>query len=352
MTPKSIAIMSGKGGTGKTMIAAFIPKLRNYYGKTTVLIDADVGTAGLTFYLGLKSIAKVSLGWTSALSDVSAKLTQPILGQDHSFFVGVGDHRYARSCDGVDWTIIIDSILREVTEKIGANEILLIFDCRGGIDEQAVSLIRNIDEVVLVAEPDSTSYQATRHLVEVLSENGMQQKLSGFVLNKVFDDPSTVVRHGTMDFASRFLGAIPFDLSAAREFLVGNVPLTDSVFGRHCHGVLANLLTECEPPSARLWALDDYRLLGTEDVDEQAGGRLLGFLILILMAIAIMVQVGLPTESQGGASTITISTVVGLAFCGLAVSSARTRRGVGAFARGYVKLLARLRRFFWPSNVS
>src|SRR5579871_2301761 len=46
-----IAIASGKGGTGKTLIAACLGYLLTKAGLRTLLIDADPGTDGLSLFL-------------------------------------------------------------------------------------------------------------------------------------------------------------------------------------------------------------------------------------------------------------------------------------------------------------
>src|SRR5258706_15616247 len=46
-----IAIASGKGGTGKTLIAACLGYVLTKSGLSTLLIDADPGTDGLSLYL-------------------------------------------------------------------------------------------------------------------------------------------------------------------------------------------------------------------------------------------------------------------------------------------------------------
>ncbi|WP_305418184.1 nucleotide-binding protein [Photobacterium leiognathi] len=59
---KTIAIVSGKGGSGKTMLTATIAKILDISGSSVLLIDADFGTAGLTYYLGLNEVNNISVG--------------------------------------------------------------------------------------------------------------------------------------------------------------------------------------------------------------------------------------------------------------------------------------------------
>ena len=59
----SIAIVSGKGGSGKTFIAAELASLIAARIPVT-LMDADTGTGGLSYYLGLKYVRNITEGFT------------------------------------------------------------------------------------------------------------------------------------------------------------------------------------------------------------------------------------------------------------------------------------------------
>jgi septum site-determining protein MinD len=67
---RSIAIISGKGGSGKTMVTAMIACILDHAcsvlpeknSQSILAMDADTGTAGLTYYLGLKYLENFSVG--------------------------------------------------------------------------------------------------------------------------------------------------------------------------------------------------------------------------------------------------------------------------------------------------
>ena len=52
---RTIAIISGKGGTGKTMFAANLGATMAKMGKRTILVDMDTGLRNLDLYLGLEN---------------------------------------------------------------------------------------------------------------------------------------------------------------------------------------------------------------------------------------------------------------------------------------------------------
>jgi hypothetical protein len=64
---RSVAIVSGKGGSGKTMIVATIANILDYHDIPTLLIDTDVGTGGLSYYLSIKYARGIGLGISELL---------------------------------------------------------------------------------------------------------------------------------------------------------------------------------------------------------------------------------------------------------------------------------------------
>src|SRR5271169_909734 len=97
--PRSVAVVSGKGGSGKTMIAAVMAELVDSVGGSSILVDADTGTAGLSFYLGLEQVRNTSVGVSNLLTldDSETPLMvdplQPIRYLSRGRFLSAGDRR-------------------------------------------------------------------------------------------------------------------------------------------------------------------------------------------------------------------------------------------------------------------
>src|SRR5439155_7104996 len=121
---------------------------------------------------------------------------------------------------------------------------MTIIDCRGGIDAESLAICSAVDNIVLIVESDTTSFQASRDLVEILGNAGFARKIVGFVINKAFEDPSVVARNGTALFRTQFLSAVPFDFEAMRDFFVGKVPSANSIFGTHVHQAMHRAFPE------------------------------------------------------------------------------------------------------------
>ncbi len=113
-------------------------------------------------------------------------------------------------------------ILLSVLVNNGAT--FIIFDCRGGVDVESLAICNAVDEIILIVESDTTSFQATRDMLDIFRDARVASKVTGFIVNKVFEDPANLARNGTALFRTQFLSAVPFDFDADARFLCGQTP--------------------------------------------------------------------------------------------------------------------------------
>jgi flagellar biosynthesis protein FlhG len=350
--PRTIAVISGKGGSGKTMIAAVMAEILDLFGPVA-LIDADTGTGGLSYYLGLKLVPNVAVGLAdlalnpSPHSDVRPEvesLFQPLREFKSTVFLGVGNHR--RLTEEVDPARIPEVIGGIVEQLRRARQNCVIVDCRGGIDAESIAICRAVDDIILIVEPDITSFQATQHVVDILSGTGLGRKLRGFVINKVFEDPSSVVRNGTAVFRCQCLGAVPFDLDATRDFLVGDIPSFRSQFGIQVWAALRRAYLDVLPsPPGRVWTYPEFSQVSLTNIDSVRGGLFCGAMIILLGLIYLLErQMGVGTLSRFDSPLIQAIFTSVLAGLGIIGSIEPLRRSVGRAISAYVRL------FFRPSR--
>ena len=340
--PKSIAVVSGKGGSGKTMIAATLAKILDEQERKVILVDADFATGGLTYYMGLKTVHNISTGLTNFIKheekldiDFIYGKSQKMVGFSQSFFVGVGDHRRLyRYIDHENLQNTINDFLikcRDICDVV-------IIDCRGGIDDESISVCREVERVLVVAETDTTSFQATQHLVDVLYDNDLSEKLGGFIINKVFDDPSAMARNGTAAFKTQYLSSIPFDLEATRSFLIGEIPKLNTLFANQVWFALHKAYPDYvyEPPRRAL-EHSDFRGLSVRDGDSLLGGMMLSFSSIAIGVPLLYSQIlGYPLTEEtfygGVIALMLISTLSGIE---------HGRRAIGRIFSIYSKIIKR-----------
>jgi flagellar biosynthesis protein FlhG len=348
--PKSrvIAVLSGKGGSGKTMIVAVMASYLMRVSRTLV-VDADTGTAGMSYFLGLESVANIRVGLsnvaerinTQAFVDSLFNSIQPAKGpmQERFDFLGIGDHRKLERVVPEDR---IADFLKSVIASLRKNyEGWILIDCRGGIDRESLAVCGEVDDIIVVTESDTTSFQATKHVVDVLSDNDLAHKVRGFIINKVFDNPSVIVAQGTSVFGTQFLSAIPFDLRATRSFLIGRIPFPYSPFSQHVLAALHRAYPESvKPPEIRPWRFEEYRELGLTNLDSIRGGFFAAASIFV-MSIALGFRVW-----GSGTAYLSDRVIVGLVSAMLLIgflgSMENTRRLLGRLISSYLGLASRL----------
>jgi len=283
---RTIAVISGKGGSGKTKIRIVIAMALSGDGRT-LLIDGDTGTGGLTYYLGMDLVENTAVGLSDLVSlpreSLPERLADPPLqvvstrdGKVH--FLGVGNHRLLyRDASNVP------AVLVDVIETLKQDYKWTIIDCRGGIDDESRAVCDACDDSLLIVEPDTTSFQASQHVVEILGMSDCAAKLRGFIINKVFDDPSVVARIGTSVFRTQYLASIPFDMGATRKFLVGQIPDARSPFSLHVRAAIAEAYPETRIQTfGQVWRATDYNVTNLSTIDSVRGGIvILGGILLV-----------------------------------------------------------------------
>lgn len=345
----AIALVSGKGGSGKTMLAVALAQGAALAGKSVVLIDTDFATAGLTYYLTFRAFSKAKFGLSDLISkpDAVSNMTSwagvgnPQAGDerwlDEVRLVPIGDHRIP--VDEVSEGMM--SAFRKALEEAKRIADIVIVDCRGGIDNQSIAVSMMVDEVLVVVETDTTSVRASQHLADEFLSFGIKDKIAGFVLNKVLDDPTSLAMTASSLLRVDYLGAIPFDIDATRSYIQGKVPDSSSLFSRHCFAVISKLI-----PGITLY--DRLRTLSPADFSsvtlKSPETRLGGVMIA---AFSMYISVGLLAVAYAKASDGVVKYLPGIAAYGLicnvlvlAAVSDPIKQVIGGIFRSYNRVFS------------
>lgn len=418
--PRSIAVVSGKGGSGKTIVSATMARVLHSLGTPVVLIDADLGTGGMTYYLSVGEIEGNRVGLTDHIfsNRPLIDVIRPLKSYSSIKFLSLGDpfRLYKRkkkkenehtprdadtttaaagsiesgsensstredhrsdaadapsvgatvenandlgrikvSTDGIQEESHSDtstatkpsiedpkeenvveptsnasikareSVQRNEDEKgsergrvadpnaangdeVAEEEISIdirqlqsagvlarlphlrdelrdlcawiIFDCRGGLDKDSISVCEMVDDIIIISEVDTTSYQATRHLIDVLVAYGLGSKIQGFIINKAVENVELSVQASVGFYGIPYLFSIPFDWTAARDFRHGEIPALDSHFGIHVWEALHRLYGDVVSPKGRVWKHHEFQEAGITDKESRAGGLVVALVVL------------------------------------------------------------------------
>jgi septum site-determining protein MinD len=349
---RTIAVVSGKGGSGKTMVAVSLAQALAALDYHILLIDADFGTGGLTYYLNFKLFSRARFGLADLHSKtmafgldelISAAKTQSL--QSHPelsnvAMVPTGDQRSLEPMTPPELT----NLLKHVLGHANGEYDFVIMDCRGGIDEQSLAVCSISDDVLVVAETDATSIQATQHLVDILSSRDLRQKVAGFVLNKVMDDPTALAKASTSLFKAEYLGSVPFDIDATRAYIQGDLPDKNALFSRHIQVASSNMLPEADAyRNVRTLSADQFSTVTLRSPETRFGGMLvvtLGLYAGILLALGALGYLTIPSFSATSPA-FTIGIVIFYLALLVAASSDAFKQAIGATLSAYPRVLSR-----------
>lgn len=146
---KTIAVTGGKGGVGKTAMAAALSMALSRGGCRTMLFDADLALANVDVFLGLEP----DRGLQHVVSGVNT--LQEILVD------GPCDVKVACGGSGIGALATAGpKRLGRLFEQVGAVQgdfDVCVFDTGAGVDRRVMAFLRQVDLVAVVLTPDPAS---------------------------------------------------------------------------------------------------------------------------------------------------------------------------------------------------
>ncbi len=171
-----IAVTSGKGGTGKSVLSVNLAIAFRRMGKRVLLIDADFGLANVDLMLGISS--------SKTLADVlSGRLAPTDAIQE-----AVEGVRFLSGGSGVEELIAMDaqavgSLISRLLQLEGDTDIILV-DTGAGVNPVVLRLIQAVSEAVIVTTPEPTAVMDAYALIKILSMAEQRPALR-LVVNRV-----------------------------------------------------------------------------------------------------------------------------------------------------------------------
>jgi septum site-determining protein MinD len=168
-----IAIVSGKGGVGKTTVTGNLGIALSELNCKVLLIDADVAMANLSLLIGLKTppitLHDVLLGSSStndAIYDGPKNIKIIPSGLSLSTYQRVDSER-------------LIAIVNELRNKFD----YILIDSPAGIEKNVLAAMSASSQILLVTEPTAPSV-ADAFKVKIVSER-LNQRVLGVIINKV-----------------------------------------------------------------------------------------------------------------------------------------------------------------------
>ncbi|HNU12430.1 MAG TPA: MinD/ParA family protein [Rubrivivax sp.] len=159
--PRIMAVTSGKGGVGKTIVSANLAAGLVRLGERVLVLDADLGLANLDVVLNL--FPKITLHdvFTGARTLDEAILPAP--GGFSVLLAGSGMVEYSRM------TPELRERLQEVVAEVASRFDRVLLDTGAGISDVVLYTVSLADEVLVVATPEPTSITDAYATIKVLA---------------------------------------------------------------------------------------------------------------------------------------------------------------------------------------
>ncbi len=167
-----IAVASGKGGTGKTVVTANLGVALAELGKDVTLLDIDLAMANLELVLGME-------GMPTTLQDVLAGEAKV----EDAIYTGPGGVKVIPAGISFDRLKSADpDMIKDVVAKLMDRTEFLLIDCPSGLSRITLVGLESAEELLLVVNPDISS--VTDALKTKIIAEKLKTALLGVVVNR------------------------------------------------------------------------------------------------------------------------------------------------------------------------
>ncbi len=223
LTPFTLAV-AGKGGTGKTTLAALLVEELRERGPV-LAVDADPNS-NLGEALGIpvrRTIGQMRDELLEKIADLP-----PGVSKDQLLEMGL--YECLAEEEGVDLLVMghgegprcycmVNHVLRRCVEALRRNYRYVVLDNEAGMEHLSRRTTQDVDALLIVAEPNPVSLRSARRISGIAKELKLRISQTFLVLNKVGED-------FPVDMGIPVLGTIPYDAEVERLW-AGGRPLRE-----------------------------------------------------------------------------------------------------------------------------
>ena len=213
------AVTSGKGGVGKTFVAANLAAALARAGQRVLVLDADLGLANLDVVLNLA--ARVTLHDVFTGRATLDQALQPAPGGFTVLLAGSGLVEYSRMTPEVRDKLL--DVIAQVRPRF--DQVLL--DTGAGISDVVLFTVSLADEVLVVATPEPTSLTDAYATIKVLAATQAARPMRLLVNQVQRKGEGRAVRSQLQQVLDRFVN--PELATPLKLMLIGEVPLDATV---------------------------------------------------------------------------------------------------------------------------
>jgi flagellar biosynthesis protein FlhG len=213
------AVTSGKGGVGKTFVAANLAAALARMGQKVLVLDADLGLANLDVVLNL--FPKITLHDVFTGKSTLDDAILPAPGGFSVLLAGSGMVEYSRM------TPEVRDQLQKVIDDVAPRFDQVLLDTGAGISDVVLYTVSLADDVLVVATPEPTSLTDAYATIKVLATT-QGRRIVQLVVNQVRKTgEGRAVRAQLQQVLDRYV--MPALGATMRLDMLGEVPADPSV---------------------------------------------------------------------------------------------------------------------------
>ncbi len=225
-----VIAMAGKGGTGKTTIAALIVRLIKEKKLGSVLaVDADPNS-NLAEVLGAE--AKETIG--QILDDICTNPEKVPTGMTKDRFIEYQVQAAISEADGFDCLTMgkpegpgcycyVNNVLRNVMGKLIDDYDFIVIDNEAGLEHLSRRTTRSADALIVVSDASKIGLKAAKRINELTQQLKIKIRKRFLIINRIEESPD---KESLKDLGLEYIGNIPTDNNISKASLNGN-----SLFG-------------------------------------------------------------------------------------------------------------------------
>jgi septum site-determining protein MinD len=233
---KIYAVISGKGGVGKTTTTINLGTALNHFGHDVVIVDGNLTTPNVGIHLGAP-IVPITL---NHVLNGQAELEESIYEHESGTKI-IPASLSLKESERINYRRIIDvsKKLKRITDHI-------LIDCAAGLGEEARASMQASDEIIIVTNPEMSAVTDALKTIKLAEEMG--KKVTGVIITRYRGKKVEMTLSNIKDMLEiPIIGIIPEDESIKESQVMKNSVIhthPKSLASRHYLDTTRRLLGE------------------------------------------------------------------------------------------------------------